>query len=115
MARRSYLKVLGVIENMSTFTCDHGSTYALFGEGGGQALASDIGVPLLGQVPLEPAVSAANDSGRPLSMTAPESDASQVFAAIAERISSELLPPVDMVGCTARMLANVDEKLGATP
>jgi ATP-binding protein involved in chromosome partitioning len=115
MARRSYLKVLGVVENMSTFTCDHGSTYALFGEGGGQALASDIGVPLLGQVPLEPAVSAANDSGRPLSTTAPDSGASQVFAAVAERISSELLPPVDMAGCTARMLANVDEKLGANP
>src|SRR5437870_7457339 len=57
----SYLKVLGVIENMSSFTCEHGSTYTLFGEGGGQALAADIGVPLIGQVPLEPAVSAAND------------------------------------------------------
>jgi ATP-binding protein involved in chromosome partitioning len=115
MARRSYLKVLGVIENMSTFTCDHGMTYPLFGEGGGRALADDIGVPLLGQVPLEPAVSAANDSGQPLSTTAPDSAAGQAFAAIAERISSELLPPVDMAGCTARMLADVEEKLGATP
>jgi ATP-binding protein involved in chromosome partitioning len=114
MARRSYLKVLGVIENMSTFTCDHGMTYPLFGEGGGRALADDIGVPLLGQVPLEPAVSAANDSGQPLSTTAPDSAAGQAFAAIAERISSELLPPVDMAGCTARMLADVEEKLGAT-
>jgi ATP-binding protein involved in chromosome partitioning len=114
MARRSFLKVLGVVENMSTFTCDHGSTYALFGEGGGQALAGDIGVPLLGQVPLEPAVSAANDSGRPLSTTAPDSAAARMFASIAERISSELLPPVDMAGCTARMLANVEEKLGAS-
>ena len=113
MARRSYLKVLGVVENMSTFTCDHGSSYALFGEGGGQALAGDIGVPLLGQVPLEPAVSAANDSGKPLSTTAPDSAASKVFASIAERISSVLLPPVDMAGCTARMLADVEEKLGA--
>ena len=114
MARRSYLKVLGVIENMGTFTCDHGNTYALFGEGGGQALADDISVPLLGQVPLEPAVSAANDSGVPLSTTAPESVAGQVFAAVAERIASDLLPPVDMAGCTARMLANVEEKLGAS-
>jgi ATP-binding protein involved in chromosome partitioning len=115
MARRSYLKVLGVIENMSTFTCDHGTEYALFGEGGGAALAGDIGVPLLGQVPLEPAVSTANDTGRPLSTTAPDSAAGQVFASIAERIASELLPPVDMAGCTARMLADVEEKLGATP
>jgi ATP-binding protein involved in chromosome partitioning len=115
MARRSYLKVLGVIENMSTFTCEHGSSYALFGEGGGKTLATDIDVPLLGQVPLEPAVSAANDAGQPLSVVAPDSAAGRAFAAIAERISSELLPPVDMAGCTARMLANVEERLGATP
>jgi ATP-binding protein involved in chromosome partitioning len=115
MARRSYLKVLGVIENMSTFTCEHGTEYALFGEGGGAALANDIGVPLLGQVPLEPAVSAANDSGKPLSTSAPDSGAGKAFASIAERISSELLPPVDMAGCTARMLAGIEEKLGAIP
>ena len=114
MARRSYLKVLGVIENMSTFTCEHGTEYALFGEGGGAALAADIGVPLLGQVPLEPAVSAANDSGRPLTTSAPDSAASRVFASIAERISTDLLPPVDMAGCTARMLADVEERLGAS-
>src|SRR4051812_19269170 len=113
MARRSYLKVLGVIENMSTFTCDHGVEYALFGEGGGQTLAGDIGVPLLGQVPLEPEVSAANDAGTPLSIAAPDSAAGKAFAAIADRISSELLPPVDMAGCTARMLAGVEEQLGA--
>src|SRR5438309_11072733 len=115
MARRSYLKVLGVLENMSDFTCEHGETYQLFGSGGGRALADDLGVPLLGQVPLEPAVGAANDAGRPLSTSAPESAAGQVFASIAERISSELLPPVDMAGCTARILADVEEKLGATP
>ena len=58
MARKSFLRVAGVIENMSAFHCDHGETYALFGEGGGQQLATDAGVPLLGEVPLEPAVSA---------------------------------------------------------
>jgi ATP-binding protein involved in chromosome partitioning len=113
MARRSYLKVLGVIENMSTFTCEHGTAYALFGEGGGQTLADDIGVPLLGQVPLEPEVSAANDAGQPLTVAAPESAAGRTFASIATRISAELLPPVDMAGCTARMLADVEEQLGA--
>jgi ATP-binding protein involved in chromosome partitioning len=51
MARRSFLRVAGVIENMSAFTCDHGTAYALFGEGGGQALADEIGAELLGQVP----------------------------------------------------------------
>jgi ATP-binding protein involved in chromosome partitioning len=113
MARRSYLKVMGVLENMSVFTCEHGDDYALFGSGGGQALADDLGVPLLGQVPLEPAVSSANDAGRPLSVAAPESRAGSVFAAVAERISSELLPPVDMRDCTARVFAAVEARLDA--
>jgi ATP-binding protein involved in chromosome partitioning len=112
MARRSYLKVLGVVENMSTFTCDHGDVYALFGSGGGQALAADLGVPLLAQVPLEPEVSAANDAGRPLSVAAPRSAAGAAFAAAADRIADDLLPPVDMAGCTARMLAAVESALG---
>lgn len=112
MARRSYLKVLGVIENMSTFTCAHGESYALFGSGGGQTLAEDLGVPLLAQVPLEPEVSAANDAGRPLSVAAPTSAAGAAFAAAADRIADELLPPVDMAGCTARMLATVEAALG---
>jgi ATP-binding protein involved in chromosome partitioning len=112
MARRSYLKVLGVIENMSTFTCAHGESYALFGSGGGQTLSEDLGVPLLAQVPLEPEVSAANDAGRPLSVAAPTSAAGAAFAAAADRIADELLPPVDMAGCTARMLATVEAALG---
>ena len=113
MARRSYLKVMGVLENMSVFTCEHGGEYALFGSGGGRALSDDLGVPLLGQVPLEPAVSTANDEGRPLSVAAPESRAGSVFAAVAERISSELLPPVDMSDCTARVFAAVEARLDA--
>ena len=112
MARRSYLKVLGVIENMSTFTCEHGETYALFGEGGGATLAGDLGVPLIGQVPLEPAVSAANDAGKPLSLAAPASAAGSAFAEIAARLADDLLPPVDMSGCTARLLASAESALG---
>jgi ATP-binding protein involved in chromosome partitioning len=111
MARRSYLKVLGVIENMSAFTCDHGETYPLFGVGGGETLATDLGVPLLGRIPLEPDVSLANDAGKPLSVAAPNSAAGSVFASIANRIADDLLPPVDMAGCTARMLAAVEQAL----
>jgi ATP-binding protein involved in chromosome partitioning len=113
MARRSYLKVMGVVENMSVFTCDHGEEYALFGAGGGAALAADLGVPLLASIPLEPAVSAANDEGRPLSVAAPDSGAGAAFAAAAERIATELLPPIDMTGCTARVLTAVEAALGA--
>jgi ATP-binding protein involved in chromosome partitioning len=115
MARRSYLKVLGVIENMSTFTCDHGQEYALFGSGGGEILAGDLGVPLIAQVPLEPDVSAANDAGRPLSVAAPHSAAGAAFATAADRIADDLLPPVDMAGCTARLLSTVEAALGPVP
>ena len=68
MARRSFLRVAGVIENMSAFTCEHGTRYALFGEGGGQALADEIGVELLGQVPIEAAVAAGGDAGVPVAL-----------------------------------------------
>ena len=102
MARKSYLRVAGVIENMSTFTCDHGTTYALFGEGGGAALAADAGVPLLGQVPLEPAVSAGGDAGEPAVLG--QGPAADAFRAIAQRILTEAIPPAEMAGCSARML-----------
>ncbi len=112
MARRSYLSVLGVIENMSAFTCEHGTAYPLFGSGGGQVLATELGVPLLGQVPLEPAVSAANDAGRPLAFTAPGSEAAVAFAGIVERLTTELVPPLDMAGCSARLVAAAEAALG---
>ena len=111
MARRSFLRVAGVIENMSAFTCDHGETYALFGTGGGRALADEIGAPLLGQVPLEPAVAAGGDIGVPVALdgVGPAADA---FRAIAERIVTETVPPVSMAGCSARMLDAVELALG---
>jgi len=56
MARKSYLRVVGVVENMSAFRCSHGETYELFGHGGGLRLASEINAPLLASIPLEPAV-----------------------------------------------------------
>ncbi len=112
MARRSFLRVSGVIENMSSFTCDHGQTYALFGEGGGQALADQIGVPLLGQVPLEPSVAAGGDAGTPVSLDGTGA-AADVFRSIARRIIDDIAPPTNMAGCSARMLGMVDAALAA--
>ncbi len=105
MARRSFLEVIGVIENMSTFTCDHGDSYALFGEGGGQALAEAINAPLLGKVPLEAAVAAGGDAGDPVSL-AGTGAAAEAFRSIAAQILDEIAPPtppadIDMAGCTA--------------
>ncbi|MEO7837199.1 MAG: P-loop NTPase, partial [Acidimicrobiales bacterium] len=67
MARKGHLRVAGVIENMSEFVCDHGTSYALFGSGGGQRLADQIGAPLLGRIPLDPAMAAGADVGVPAS------------------------------------------------
>jgi len=102
MARKSYLRVAGVIENMSAFHCAHGETYALFGEGGGQQLATDAGVPLLGEVPLEPAVSAGGDAGTPVALG--DGPAAETFRAIADHIVDEAVPLTAMAGCSARML-----------
>jgi ATP-binding protein involved in chromosome partitioning len=102
MARKSYLRVAGVIENMSAFHCDHGGTYALFGEGGGEQLAHDAGVPLLGAVPLEPAVSAGGDEGTPVALG--DGPAAEAFRAIAAHIADEAVPLAAMAGCSARML-----------
>lgn len=102
MARKSFLRVAGVVENMSAFTCDHGESYALFGSGGGQTLADDAGVPLLAQIPLEPLVSAGGDAGEPEVLG--DSPAAQAFRALAERIITEAIPPTELAGCSARML-----------
>jgi ATP-binding protein involved in chromosome partitioning len=101
MARRSFLRVAGVIENMSSFECAHGESYALFGTGGGQALADEIGVELLGQVPIEPTVAAGGDAGQPVVLDG-IGKAAEVFSRIAARIIEETPDNDDMNGCSAR-------------
>jgi ATP-binding protein involved in chromosome partitioning len=113
MARRSYLKVAGVVENMSAFTCDHGQSYALFGTGGGAALAAEVGAPLLAEIPLEPGVAAGGDTGSPLVLADPQSAAGQSFHMLAHRIATEIMPPVEMAGCTARIFAAASANLAA--
>ncbi len=92
MAEKVHLDVRGVIENMSWFTGDDGKRYEIFGSGGGAELAQRLEVPLLGQVPLVPALRAGSDSGRPVAALDPEGEASLAIAAIAERIDVELRP-----------------------
>jgi ATP-binding protein involved in chromosome partitioning len=101
MARRSFLRVAGVIENMSAFTCEHGESYPLFGEGGGQALADEIGAALLGQVPIEAAVANGGDTGEPIVVTS-TGPAAQAFLAIAANLMNTTVPVTEMGGCTAR-------------
>jgi ATP-binding protein involved in chromosome partitioning len=92
MAKRVNLQVIGVIENMSWFRGDDGKEYRLFGEGGGQELAEDLGVPLIGQVPLVPELREGGDSGRPIVVADPDDEAAAVFRKIAHSLTHELAP-----------------------
>jgi ATP-binding protein involved in chromosome partitioning len=87
-ARRLKLSVRGVVENMSWFTGDDGTRYELFGAGGGDTLAADLGIPLLGKVPLVAAVRQGADEGRPIVAVDPQSETAQAFIAIAERLAT---------------------------
>jgi ATP-binding protein involved in chromosome partitioning len=110
MARKGYLRVAGVIENMSAFVCEHGTSYALFGSGGGERLAAQVGVPLVGSVPLDPAVASGGDAGRPVALE-PGHPVGAVFAEMAERITGEVAPVVAMDGCSTRLLDHVEAAL----
>ena len=88
-ARKLKLAVRGVIENMSYFVGDDGTRYEIFGAGGGAALAHDLGVALLGQIPLEVALREGGDDGTPVVVAAPESPAARAFAALAGVIASQ--------------------------
>jgi ATP-binding protein involved in chromosome partitioning len=115
MARKGYLRVAGVIENMTAFTCTHGDTYALFGEGGGERLAVSIGVPLLAQIPLSPAVAAGGDTGQPAALLPAGDPSAEAFSTLADLIATQTVPPVEMAGCSARLLESVEAALGPKP
>jgi len=83
MAKKLNLPLRGVIENMSWLTTPDGGRQYLFGDGGGAQLAEELGVPLLGQVPLDPVLRVGGDEGRPISATHPDSEASRAFSDIA--------------------------------
>ena len=88
MAKKLNLPLRGVIENMSWLTGPDGTRQYLFGQGGGEQLASELGVPLLGQVPLDPALRVGGDDGSPISASDPDSEAGQAFTAIAAGLVS---------------------------
>ncbi|NNF09262.1 MAG: Mrp/NBP35 family ATP-binding protein, partial [Acidimicrobiia bacterium] len=91
MADKVNQEILGVVENMAWFTGDDGTRYELFGAGGGRLLSEELEVPLLGQIPLVPAMREGADAGVPVSIAAPDSDASAAFRDLAARIE-ELKP-----------------------
>ena len=109
MGRNNFLRIVGVIENMGAFVAPDGQKHLLFGEGGGQALADDIGAPLLGSIPLDVAVAHGSDTGRPVALgTGPAADA---YTAMVDLIVTAAAPPIEMEGCSARLLAVAEQAL----
>jgi ATP-binding protein involved in chromosome partitioning len=102
MARRSYMPVIGVLENMSGFDCGHGEVFHLFGQGGGDELAQSLGVPLIGLIPLDEHIVSGGDQGTPVVRAHPDNPAARSLAAAARRIT-ELVPPAQDETCTARV------------
>ena len=86
MAKKLNLPVRGVIENMSWWNMPDGSRQTLFGEGGGAQLSEELGVPLLAQIPFDPALRAGGDDGRPVVVADPDSEVSHAFAGLADAI-----------------------------
>ena len=90
MAAQTRLRVCGVIENMSYFACPHcGERTEIFGAGGGETAAQTLGVPLLGRVPLVPDLREGGDTGTPIVVSQPESEAGRVFREAAKRLAHE--------------------------
>jgi len=86
MADKVKLEIAGVVENMSGFTTPSGERFQLFGEGGGQALADEIGVPLLGKVPLTMPLREQADIGTPLVVEDPDDPAAQALRQLARGV-----------------------------
>ena len=91
MFRQLNIPILGVVENMSYFVCGHcdGRT-EIFGHGGGARMAEDLGIPFLGEVPIDTRVRSGGDEGRPIMIAAPEAPAAQAFAAVAGKVAAQI-------------------------
>lgn len=91
MFRQLQVPLLGIVENMSYYLCPHcGRPEPIFGEGAGEELSRQLNTPLLGRIPLDPAVRVGGDSGRPVVLAAPTSPAAQAIHQAAEALTSHL-------------------------
>ena len=91
MFRQLNIPLLGVVENMSTFACPHcGERTDIFGHGGGERMATDMGFPFLGSVPIDTRVRSGGDEGQPIVVAAPESPAGAAFIDIAGKVAAQI-------------------------
>ena len=109
MAKRSFIPLLGVIENMSYFETNEGKTFNIFGEGGGSSLANQFSIPLLSCIPISEDTNNEADDGNPLILQKKDSPTKRELLKLVKTIE-EKLPPIQDETCTGR-LAKVFEEL----
>jgi ATP-binding protein involved in chromosome partitioning len=91
MFKKTQVPILGVVENMSMFTCpDCGSSHAIFGHGGARETAEKLGVPFLGEIPLVPRIRETSDAGTPVSVSVPDGPEAQAFLELARKVAAAL-------------------------
>ncbi len=116
MAKKGHLRIAGVVENMSGFTCEHGEHYPLFGAGGGQEVADQLGTSLIGQIPFTPTVARLGDMGITLVEAElehrHEQQALAALEALAQEIITRIAPIYEVQSCSARMLDAINAALG---
>ena len=110
MAKRSFIPLLGVIENMSYFETDKGQKYEIFGEGGGEKLAEQFAIPLLMKIPLSENTTIEADRGIPLIEQEMDTPTKSSLNELVNKIT-DVLPPIADETCTGR-IAKVFEELG---
>jgi ATP-binding protein involved in chromosome partitioning len=88
MAQKTNMRLVGVVENMSYFSRPDGGHEQLFGSGGGEALAAEVGAPLLASIPFDPLLGAYADDGEPMVLAAPEAEVSRAIVGLAESIAA---------------------------
>jgi ATP-binding protein involved in chromosome partitioning len=91
MFNKTQVPILGVVENMSMFTCpDCGSSHAIFGHGGARETAEKLGAPFLGEIPLVPRIRETSDAGQPVSVSVPDGPEAQAFLDLAKKVAASL-------------------------
>ena len=102
MAQRSFMPIIGVVENMSYFLDSQGTKQYLFGKDGGRKLAKRLATQLVGQIPMDETVSDSNSKGEPISING-DSEAAKELRTLAHKIVTEICPPVELSTCTFHM------------
>jgi len=98
MFEKVQVKILGIIENMRTFTCPHcGETTDIFRNGGGERMSQELGVPLLGALPIDPNVVACGDEGNPIVADQPKSVSAKMYVTIAQALVEQVQDAVTVI------------------